>query len=297
MKISIILLNYNNEEDTLECVNSIKKNSKLINEIIVVDNNSSEESKKVLKENKNNYKLILNKENNGFAAGNNIGIKYAIDRLDEYILLLNNDTIIEDDCIEKLVDCMESDSSIGIVSSRIMYYDNPDKIWYCGGTIDWKKYIAIHSNMGKKYKQEGSIIDTEFISGCCMLVRREVFEKVGLLPEEYFMYYEDVDFCKMVLDANYKLKVCTDSVIYHKVSSSSGGEDSPFSIKWCTRNRLIFMNKYKCDNYQFKSKTFFYSTRIIRAIQYLLKGEINKYKSLLEGIKLGREFNKQIHKK
>ncbi|MGG7153676.1 glycosyltransferase, partial [Clostridium neonatale] len=179
-----------------------------------------------------------NKENNGFAAGNNIGIKYALKNNSDYILLLNNDTIITENSIEKLIECLESDKSIGIVSSRIMYYDKPYKIWFSGGKIDWFKYICVHDSMNMEFTNNNGNIKTEFISGCSMMIRKDVVNKVGLLPEEYFMYYEDVDYCKMVMDSGYKLMVCTESIIYHKVSASSGGEESAFSIKWSTRNRL-----------------------------------------------------------
>jgi GT2 family glycosyltransferase len=126
-----------------------------------------------------------------------------------------------------------------------------------------------------------------------MLIRKEVFEKIGYLPEEYFMYYEDVDFC-INASKHFKLAAYGKSEIYHKVSASSGGQESPFAIKWNTRNRIIFIDKY-CNKY--KVKLFFYLSRIIVLIKYLLKGKATLCKALINGIKEGRRYineNKKI---
>lgn len=292
-KVAIILLNYNNTNDTLECVDSIEKNCGLDYEIIVVDNNSSEDAKKVLLENEDRYTLILNPKNDGFAAGNNIGIKCALNKKYKYVLLLNNDTLISKDSIEIMLETLKKDPKVGAVSCRIMYYPDENIIWYDGGYINWNKYLPIHINIGKNI-QECNCINTEentgFISGCCMFVKSEVFENVGYLPEEYFMYFEDMDFCLQIVEHNYILKVCKNSIIYHKVSSSSGGEESPFTIKWGNRNRLILMNKYKKNTTlisYYISVTLFILTRVIKVVHYILQGNINSSKALLDGVRDG----------
>ena len=122
-----------------------------------------------------------------------------------------------------------------------------------------------------------------------MLIRREVFERVGLLPEEYFMYYEDVDFCFNV-SKKFRIAVCGNSVIYHKVSSSTGGKESCFSVEWNTRNRLIFMKKY---NFKTCSFLFFYLTRVIVLTKYFLSGNKDKAIALLNGLKKGRKYIKR----
>ena len=126
------------------------------------------------------------------------------------------------------------------------------------------------------------------MTGCCMLIKRKVFKEVGLLPEEYFMYYEDVDFCAQVQKAGYKLGVCLDSVIYHKESSSSGGAGSAFAIQWNTRNRLIFIKKYKC--YWILTKMFFYITRGLVIAKYIIKGQKEQLKAVIIGIREGRKI-------
>lgn len=296
-ELAIILLNYNNVNDTLECVKSIEDYYEREYTIIVVDNKSTDNSKEKLLENRHRYKLILNDVNEGFAQGNNVGIKWAIKEGYEYIMLLNNDTLITKNSIETMVDEIKKDKNIGIISPRIMYYPEKEKIWFDGGKIDWFKFIVVHYNMGNNIKSSlknnNEIVD--FITGCCMIIRREVIEEVGYLPEEYFMYYEDVDYCVKVSEAGYKLLNIKESIIYHKVSSSSGGEDSPFSIKWGTRNRIIFMEKYKYKVPAIKyygGILFFYSTRALKLISYKLKGDKQRFDAIIDGIKSGKEYIK-----
>lgn len=288
-KVYIILLNFNGYKDTIECIESIKKNEKNVDyEIIVVDNKSTDNSIEELSKLQNIH-LIKSEENKGFSYGNNLGIKYALNKGAKYVLLLNNDTIISENSISILKNEMEKHEDLGIISSRVMYYDFPDKINSDGGHINWMKGIAIIENKRSIYKEKKEKFKyTEFVTGCCMLIKKEVIETIGYLPEEYFMYYEDVDYCVKVQRNNFKIGVCYDSVIYHKESASSGGNDNPFAIKWNTRNRMIFINKYKCKG--ILTKIFFYVTRIIVGAKYLIKGEKQKYIALYEGIKEGKKY-------
>ena len=292
-KIMIILLNYNNYKDTIECINSIKQNTSENNfkyEIVVVDNKSTNESLSELKKIEG-ITLIQASENAGFSAGNNIGIKYAIENKSEYILLLNNDTIVTKNSINKIYLKLKKHTDIGIMSARIMYWDNKDLINCCGGEIDYFKGTAVIYNKGKEYKEDNQEFTyKKFVTGCCMLMKTSLVEEIGFLPEEYFMYYEDVDFCAKVQQKGYKIGVCLSSIIYHKESAASGGGENPFAIEWNTRNRIIFINKYKC--YGILTKLFFYSTRIIVGIKYKLKHKRESLKALKKGIIEGRKFIK-----
>lgn len=290
----IILLNYNSAEDTIECINSIiEKEIKIEYTIVVVDNYSTDDSTSKLR-NIENIVLIESDKNEGFASGNNLGIKYAMNNGAKYILLLNNDTIIEENAISNQLKAFEHDKEIGIMGSRIMYYYNRDLINYCGGNINWFRGNTKHCRLKEKFNESIPKVEyTEFITGCSMLIKREVIEKVGYLPEEYFMYYEDLDYCIQTKDKGYKLAVATDSVIYHKVSASSGGDTSPFSIKWMTRNRIFFINKYKSRTKGILTISFFYLTRLIKLVLYYIKGEKQKAKAIIDGIKEGRKITKK----
>lgn len=293
-EISIILLNYNCYKDTIHCVDSIFEHTKNIDfQIIVVDNQSTDDSFTQLKKLKN-IVLLQAKKNNGFAAGNNIGIQKALELQSKYVYLLNSDTIIDDSTISNLYKAMEN-SDIAILGSRIMYHDHPNLIQYLGGHINWKKMAGCHNHEREQFDFKiDSIISTEFITGCSMFIRSSVFDKIGLLPEEYFMYCEDLDFCIQAKLNHLKLAVCTDSVVYHKVGSSSGGENSPFSIKWSNRNRIILIQRYKRFTVPFFTKSWFYLTRYLLIGKYILKNEKEKSKAIIEGLKMGRRYVKEM---
>ena len=245
--VTIILVNYKNYNDTLQCLESLDKVNYPNLSIIVVDNDSKDESFEILKKYANDrVEIVESGYNGGFAYGNNFGIKMALENGSDYVLLLNNDTIVDKDFLTPLVQATDNDEKVGIVSSRIMFYPEVDKVWYAGGIVDWANLRAIHYGLkeaiSEKYLKNR---DVDFASGCCMLIPRRVFEEVGMLPEEYFMYCEDMDYCIQVVDKGFKIKYVPESVIYHCVSSSSGGDGSPFTIEWQSRARRMFWEKYK----------------------------------------------------
>lgn len=287
-KVGIVLLNYNGSKDTLECIDSLKKIEYNNYVIIVVDNASKSEDLYELEKIKSEVVLIKSESNLGFAGGNNIGIEYARKIDCEYVLLLNNDTVVEPDFLNKLVDYSEKNKDAGIVGPKIMYFDNRDVIWSAGGKIDFKRFCAF--NLAEKEIDNGqydSYKEVDFISGCAMLIRKDILDKIGGLPEEYFMYYEDVDYSLMVTNYGDKIVYCPEAKIYHKVSISSGGEESPNRIYFSNRARKIFMKKYRK---QVKGVVFmqaylyFYITRMLKLIKHLVKLEFNKSKAMLKAL-------------
>ena len=289
--VYIILVNYNGFDDTFVFIDSIKKKEKKINyKIIVVDNNSTDDSVKKLKKIKD-IKLIISKKNLGFAGGNNLGIKYALKEDAKYILLLNNDTIITENLISNMIMEYERHDDLGILGCRIMYYDNKNLINFNGGKINYNKgTVEIYNKKKKYFGNEAKFKYTDYLTGCCMLMNKKFIDSVGLLPEKYFMYYEDVDYCVKTKRKNYKMGILTDSVLYHKESSSSGGEQSPFSIKWNTRNRLLFIKKY-CN--KLIAYPFFYLTRLMVIMNYKIRGRNDLIKALMEGIRDGKKENRK----
>ncbi|MBZ9609308.1 glycosyltransferase family 2 protein [Clostridium estertheticum] len=278
--VYIILVNFNGAKDTIECIKSLNNINYENFKIVVVDNKSYDEDRLKLKEADVKFHLIESNENLGFAGGNNLGIKYAIDNNADFVLLLNNDTLVHKDFLNELIKYTEI--NVGVIGPKILYYPDVSKIWFAGGMINWFKFIGQH--FGEKQEDNGqfnNLKEVDFVTGCCMLIDSNVFKKVGLLPEGYFMYFEDVDFCVKVKDAGYKLIYNPNSEIYHKVSISSGGEESPFILKYSNRNRLKFMKKYKHKvsfTMYMLSITYFYFTRIIKIIKYMVRYKKNKEK-------------------
>jgi GT2 family glycosyltransferase len=289
-KVGIVLLNYNGSEDTLACVASLENINYKNYEIIVVDNASTDGSfEKLRKEFGNKHTLLASKRNGGFAHGNNIGIKHGLNNGAAYILLLNNDTIVEPDFLLKLVEPAEDNETAGIITGKILYESQRDKIWYGGGEINWKRFSGVHytNNSKDNFSNQNLATTVSFASGCLMLIKREVFEKLGLLPEEYFMYYEDLDFCAKIYNNGYSIIYNPQCKIYHKVSADKGKEESAFIVECYTRSRLIFMNKYKNKfgmKVYVKAILFFYVTRLLIMANYLRIKRFDKIKALIKGL-------------
>ncbi|NLP47094.1 MAG: glycosyltransferase family 2 protein [Epulopiscium sp.] len=291
--VGIILVNYNGAEDTIECIKSLKKIKYNNYEVIIIDNKSSDDDylklKRYIDSCSNDIVLIRSKENLGFAGGNNIGIEYAINKLNcDYVLLLNNDTLVDEYFLDALVDKSERDSNIGVAGAKIYYYPESNIIWYAGGEINWKKFTSIH--YGEKKEDLGNYnndIEVDFITGCVMLIKKEVLGKVGYLPEEFFMYYEDFDFCIKVKDAGFKLIYVSESKVYHKISSSTGGEESAFSLEYGSKNRKKLIKKYRSRVGTFNfiyAILYFYFTRILKIIIFYLKGKKEKSLAIIKGM-------------
>lgn len=245
-RVTIILVNYNNYNDTIECIKSLDTVNYPSFNVLVVDNHSPNDSILKLKTYEGNKIHIVDSgKNGGFAFGNNVGIELALKNGADYVLLLNNDTLVTPQFLNELMECFLQKTNVGIATCRIMYNSERTKVWYSGGDIDWNNLRAIHTGInGYEYREDG-IEEVGFASGCCMLVSAECIRDIGGLPEEYFMYCEDMDYCVKALSRGYRIMYNSAAVIYHCVSSSGGGAESPFVIEWSNRARRLFYKKYK----------------------------------------------------
>lgn len=243
-KIFVIILNWEQEADTGECLDSLNRCGSPDFTVRLIDNGSRDGSPDRLNKRFPGIKIIRNKNNMGFSEGNNIGIREALGNGADYILLLNNDTTVEPDFLRALLESIRDRCDIGIASPKIMFYSDRNRIWFAGGY--YLPFIRKPAHCFSRQIDTGQIkemTETEWVSGCCMLVKREVFEKVGLLDPDYFNNYEDVDFCVRAAKAGYKIVVVPRSKIYHKFAASMGGKFSPFYTYFRTRNNILFFKK------------------------------------------------------
>jgi len=258
--VFIIILQYNNSQDTLKCLESLKELDYPNYQVVVVDNASQEAEvnnvKKFIEsqppkpnlliyQNINRFDVVLleNKENLGYAGGNNVGIEYALENGADYVFILNNDTTVGPDTLKKLVETAESDSKIGIVGPAIK---EGEKTAYFG-KISWLKTELTHSHIPPAEIQGHPVnraplylTSKEYIIGAAMLVKKEVLEKIEGFDEIYFLYFEDADFSIRAQIAGYKLKVVPEAVVNHKVSASTKHLGSPLILRYHMRNALIF---------------------------------------------------------
>lgn len=271
--VSIIIVNWNGKENLRGCFQSLAKISYSPYEIILVDNGSNDGSvemvKKLTKLNKR-IKLIGNKENLGFAKANNQGFKKAKGK---YILLLNSDTKVAPDFLTKLIGVMEKDEKISVVQPKIIFMDS--KRLQAGGAFLTNTGFLYHYGYGKdpnngKYNHRMEIFSA---NGSCMLVKREVIEKVGLFDPDFFCYFEETDFCWRVWLAGYKIVYVPDSVIYHKGAQSAQRLPISFIQYHSFKNRLCTYLK----NFSFKNLFRIFLPHLllceISALAYLVTGK------------------------
>ncbi|MCK4891324.1 MAG: glycosyltransferase family 2 protein, partial [Candidatus Pacebacteria bacterium] len=225
------------------CLKSLEKINYSNYKIVVVDNGSEDDSVSAIKKQFSEVKIIENKKNLGFAGGNNVGIKYAIDSGADYVLLINNDTTVEEDFLSELVEAGESDEKIGILGSKIYFYSDPNRIWFAGGKVNWLKNKGTHIGLDQiDNGQYDKIKETDYLTGCCLLIKREVVEKIGVLAEDYFLYYEDTDFSLRTKNAGYRSIYVPKSKIYHKISRSIKPGSSSY-VYYHARNGLVMAKR------------------------------------------------------
>nr|WP_294682093.1 glycosyltransferase family 2 protein [uncultured Anaerotignum sp.] len=256
-KVYIILLNYRGFEDTSSCIDSLHQIDYPSYEVVVVDNCSNDGSYEQLREKYSDCIFLLAPGNDGFSAGNNIGIHYALDHGADYVLMLNNDTVVKPDFLTRMMESVNEDT---VVTPTIYYYDEPRKIWYADGKINFNRCTVSNGS-----DQKGKYCN--YASGCCLLMSRKVLETVGDWAEEYFMYYEDMDYSLRIIQSGFKIYYENTAVVYHKAGRSAG-KKSKLSIYYNVRNRLYIIQKF-----HFPRKSFFFTviTRWIRYIQGCLR--------------------------
>ncbi|MFA6896749.1 MAG: glycosyltransferase family 2 protein [Patescibacteria group bacterium] len=238
-KVYIIVLNWNGKDDTLDCLQSLRSTNYDNYKVVLVDNGSEDDSVKAVKEKFPEAEVVETGKNLGFAGGNNVGIEYAIKAGADYVFLINNDTTVHPDYLKELVDVAESDVKIGAVGSKIMYYSEPERIWFVGGKINWLKNKGEHIGLDEIDKgQFDEIREVDYLTGCALLVKREVVEKVGVLEDDYFLYYEDADYSLRIQNAGYKTVYTPKSKIFHKVSRSTKPGSSSY-VYYHVRNGLV----------------------------------------------------------
>jgi GT2 family glycosyltransferase len=282
--VSIITINFNNADVTCEMLHSVNNLTYKNIEVIVVDNASKEDpTNKIL----NVYpaaKVIRSSKNLGFAGGNNLGIKAA---KGEYYFFVNNDTEMTATLIESLLGIFETYTDAGVVSPKFHYYFAP-------GTIEFAGYHSVNIFNGRNTMigcrtidngQYDTISTTHYAHGGAMMVPASVVKEVGMMPEVYFLYYEEFDWCEQIKRKGYKIYYQPNALIYHK-ESMSVGKKSTLKTFYLNRNRILFMRR------NVKSLPFFvfamYFTFITlpkNTITFLIKNEKDHLKAFWQGLK------------
>lgn len=288
-KVSIIILNWNGWEDTIECLESLYQITYPNYDVIVVDNGSEDDSIEKIKEYadgeikvKSNFFeyssenkpikfkeytreeaergkekeienllsdkkhiIIKNEKNYGFAEGNNIAIRYTLKALNpDYVLLLNNDTVVDTEFLSELMKVGESDEKIGILGPKTYYYSQPNRIQLTWNKIDmWRGQVFLAGAGEIDRGQHNEIRETDYVPGSCLLIKRETIERIGLLDASYYCYWEETDYCMRAKSVGFRSVYCSKATIWHKISQSAS-RVTGLSNYYMVRNRFQFMRKY-----------------------------------------------------
>lgn len=240
-RVSIITINYNQAKVTCELLDSLRNVTYKNIELIVVDNFSAQDPGEIITTGYPEVKFIRSEKNLGFAGGNNLGIQASNGK---YLFFLNNDTEVDSGFLEPLVALFENNPQAGIASSKILYYNSQNTIQYAGSTCI-NPFTGRNTRVGYMEKDNGqhdTLKQTDLAHGAAMMVPRSVIEKAGMMPEFFFLYYEEVDWCETIKKEGYKIFYVPDSKVYHK-ESMSVGKKSTLKTYYMTRNRVLFMRR------------------------------------------------------
>jgi GT2 family glycosyltransferase len=253
-KLAIVIINWNSFDLTSDTLASLSSTSYKNYDIIVVDNFSTDNSAAQLEKDFPSIILLRSDENKGFTGGNNLGFDYAINEGYEYVMMLNNDVAVESDFLEPLVVKLDMDEKIGGVQPLIYFYHDRELIWNAGSrynAIFGIPYILGYYRKDKGQLQRKKQKSIDWITGCAFMIRTEVLKKVGVLKQDFFIYYEDVDLSFRIKEAGYALAYEASSVVYHKTGMSHKSKEklkegylNPKVHYLNARNRLFVLKEY-----------------------------------------------------
>jgi GT2 family glycosyltransferase len=277
MKVAVVIVNYNGKHITLECLKSFEKVSYPFFELIVVDNGSRDDSAAAIRSHFPHVTLFETGENLGFSGGNNIGILYALKTAADYILLLNNDTIVDPHCLQAFVTSFQKHPNAGILGAKIYRFDFPDQFDHFGGM--WNRSKAQFDLIGHRIVDDHCSWEEEkevdYVCGCALMAKREVFERIGLLEPRFFLYWEESDFCFRAKKIGFKVFTCPQAKVWHKISASIQSKTYATYFWW--RNRLFWVErncslreKMKISLFVFLPEIFkLYKLKMLRKLQLL----------------------------
>jgi GT2 family glycosyltransferase len=281
--VSIISINYNSLADTLEFLRSLQKISYTNYEVIIVDNASKVNPRQEIESEFPNAKVIVSKKNLGFAGGNNLGLQQAKGK---YILYLNNDTLLPPNFLEPLVDFMETHPDAGMASPKVLYPDG--KTIQYAGAQKINAYTGRGKRLGLFEEDQGQydkICKTDLGHGAALIVPKSVIDLVGPMPELYFLYYEEHDWCEQVKRKGYHMYYVGTTSVIHKESISVGGEESYTKVFYLNRNRLLFLLRNVSGLPKILGVLFFLTIATPKnLLKYVSKGKFSLAKAILKGL-------------
>lgn len=262
--VYVVILGWNGRELTLDCIRSVLEIDYPNFVVLVVDNHSSDGSPDAIRKEfqteiaSGKILLVENSENLGFARGNNVGMELALKRGADYVLLLNNDTVVDPALLKNMIPMSEADGSVGIAAPKIYYFDPPDQIWFAGGRIALHKGLSWHLGIREiDHGQYDTAGDCDYATGCAMLVKKNVMEEIGFLDPVYPHFSEDADYCRRAGLRGFRILYLPGGKVWHKISVSTGGQLSIRKIRLRLQSNFIFYKRYARWYHWFTIPVFF----------------------------------------
>jgi len=284
-KVVIVILNWNGLADTLECLESLKMIAYPNYVVLVIDNGSKGNDAEIIKQKFGDFVCTIEEEKNlGFAGGSNVGIRWAIQSGAKYVLLLNNDTVVDPDFLMELVNVAQNDVQIGIVGPKVYYYGQPTENATAGGTVNfWTGNTPLIRKSPTEDERFDKIEEVDFVSGCALLIKEETIRKIGLLNEMYFAYYEETDWCTRAKKAGFKVVYVPKAKIWHKIKTKT----SELMMYYMTRNRFLFVKRNSSSFQLIVFTIFFLTTDFIFQMKNKLFLKPKLFIAYLKGIRAG----------
>lgn len=243
--VNIVILNWNGWKDTIECLQSVQQINYRNFCVLVVDNGSSDKSVEQIQQAFPDVDILQTGANLGYAGGNNVGIRWALEHGADYILLLNNDTVVATDILSAFINAEKLLPAGSILGAKIFFYNEPGKLWFAGGQWNSRSNSFEHIGHGQSDSAEyNRMAEVDYITGCALFVGADTFKEVGLLDERFFLSYEETDWCYRARASGHKCIVVPDAKLWHKISSSFGGADTPLFNYFMVRNKLLWAKNH-----------------------------------------------------
>jgi GT2 family glycosyltransferase len=281
---AIVLTHGGAEEITAACIDSLLAQDYAGLTVLLVDNASYDGSGERLRDRYAQIRYLNTGGNYGYTGGNNRGMIHAIAAGAEYVLVLNNDTVLERDCISHLMRSAAAAPRLGALAPKILYYDDPSRIWFAGGDFVQKKALGMHRREREldDPAEPARLGEMTFATGCCFLMPAGVFRSVGGFREDFFIYCEDVELSLRLTRAGYKLYYQPAARLLHRESPRKELA-SAFATVHRDRNRRRLVRQHYSWSERIQFALWFYPTRLIRLAQYLLRGDFPGARAIVAG--------------